>query len=849
MLRWSACVIVTAATASAVMAQPFNVRAWYAEGQVFVVWQFPAPPAVPTDTVEIYASPAAQASTLNMDLVGRMFFPEYTGGRLSLMLPAARILVPTPGGGTYRLAVDEGVFVYTPHAAGNLFFAVVDTGSTTVVAGNSAATAFLYDPVNDPVRPHWQFTAATAGGNPSEAWILWADGQSDYNAGRPDIPVLANPAKNGVPHIFAITLPTVPLPPIPPSCVFVMHGGDDLYTRFRPGQPERANMSLRLDDGIVVSPDDACFTNYQGTLMDLGTDWFGYVSNLDPFFGGVRTNPPSTSVVVNYTQRRIHWLIEWLLGPGSPYAIDPTRIAMIGHSRGARGTSHLTRGRPDLFCAAVCHCFPGDLTQPPQPGQVSPTRGHWSDNLATNLLAPDGSVLGIRDVVTPATRLSLERDVPLTRFYHGIRDEQGSATWNPAQRAILDLVHASGMGHMILWDEREHGVEMWHLDSNDATDDPAHCDPWPDMAQWIAPVRTERHSAQYLVDAYRSNISFPGFFNVDEDPLAPGRQPDPGPGDPCATGIDVWGTWGGYMDWDSPTIVDTPERSESTVFLRGLSTASVDNALVTEVTADFSPRRTQQFNPPEGTPVGWRLTNESDGTVVQSGTVVAGPEGLVTLTGLTIRRDPERRRIALSTIAATQWRSVRTHSGAGDLNIPLDATATGNGPAGPGVESRHGGLQRIEIDFSGPVSIVNSSGVSVTGYATSGGVLGGPVSYTPTSVAMADADTLVILLPTTPAGISLLPDESCYHIVIGPGVLDVSLAGDNDVYVRSLRGDTSASGSVNLSDALLTLSRVGQLAASNPQHDVNLSGGNINPIDVLLVKSRIASPAPAALCP
>src|SRR5262245_6873779 len=114
------CVIILGAFCCQASAQPFNVRAWYTQGQVFIVWQMPAPPALPTDTVTIYASPGVQANTNNMTRIGQLFFPEYTGGRLSLMAAGARLRVPVPGGGTYLLAPDEGVFVYTPHAAGNL---------------------------------------------------------------------------------------------------------------------------------------------------------------------------------------------------------------------------------------------------------------------------------------------------------------------------------------------------------------------------------------------------------------------------------------------------------------------------------------------------------------------------------------------------------------------------------------------------------------------------------------------------------------------------------------------------------------------------------------------------------
>ncbi len=197
-------------------------------------------------------------------------------------------------------------------------------------------------------------------------------------------------------------------------------------------------------------------------------------------------------------------------------------------------------------------------------------------------------------------------------------------------------------------------------------------------------------------------------------------------------------------------------------------------------------------------------------------------------------------------VTITAWRSVRSHSGIGNQPIALNATATGNGLGGPTVETRSGGIQRIEVDFSVPVAIVNTASVTIVGRTTSypGGVLGGPVAYVPTSVSMADADTMAI---TFNAGV--LPDETCYTITIGAGAISNLIGTDNDCNIRSLLADTTMSGVVNLSDVIFTQGKVGQTAAANPQHDVTLSGGNLVMDHALFVKSRVASPPHQALCP
>lgn len=189
------------------------------------------------------------------------------------------------------------------------------------------------------------------------------------------------------------------------------------------------------------------------------------------------------------------------------------------------------------------------------------------------------------------------------------------------------------------------------------------------------------------------------------------------------------------------------------------------------------------------------------------------------------------------------WRSVRAHTGAGNLSIALNPTASGNGSTGPTAEPRQGGVQRIELDFNGPVTLANSANVTVTGRTTTSGVMGGPVAYVPNSVSLLNPSTLQILFN---AGV--LPDKTCCTITLAPSLLAEVLTGDLDVSVRSLVGDTSSSGGVNLSDAISTKSRIGQPVAVNPQHDVNLSG-DISIADALLVKSLITKPPKQALCP
>ncbi len=193
------------------------------------------------------------------------------------------------------------------------------------------------------------------------------------------------------------------------------------------------------------------------------------------------------------------------------------------------------------------------------------------------------------------------------------------------------------------------------------------------------------------------------------------------------------------------------------------------------------------------------------------------------------------------------WRSVRTHGPAGPQAILIDPAASGNGIAGPTCESRAGGIQRIEVEFDAPASVASSGLVTVSGRTTVGGVLDPPVAYVPSSIMMAGPTTLAIEFAVAPAP-GFLPDETCYEITIPSAVTDPPLAADASVSVRALMADTTGSGDVTLSDAIVTQVRAGAALSGDARFDIDLSG-TIDGADVLLAKSRVTSPARQSLCP
>ena len=623
----------TALLAADVHAQS-NVRAWNAAGQVFVVWELAQQTAL---SYSVHVSPGVVSSTADAARVGQLFEPEWSGARLRLANPNARWKVPDGNGGTYTLTANEGLFVFTPHDTATRYFSVTRDSETAITTAQrtAQALAIAYDPVAEPVKCHLQLAGTTGQGFPYQVYALWVDGRNDPQDARPDIPIMANAAKNGAPHVFAVYSPQGGPPAGPYPAVVCLHGGgpQGSYWSYAPNSFHYGNTGNAPVDGITIAFDDRLFIANNGVVnLDRPSNWFGWHTQMSATAAG---NAPANGVVVPYTLRRLVWTLDWLTA-SSPFDIDPARIAVQGNSMGGTGTLLLSRWKPERFSTASAF-VPPHYT-PETGGRLF---GNTASNLRTTELGPDGDTLRVNDFFDPAVRLSpTTRDRCLTRIYRGRCDD--AAEWGAEHLQLYNALNSSGLGIHLYWDQRDHTASDWD------TDDPATT--CADIGQWVVPDLTERCAVAFQ-GRFRSDVSYPGFYNDDQDATLPGRQPELGNGD--ITDGAPWGAWAGFYDWETNTITDDADRWECTVFLVGASSAPVDVYAGDSATCDVTIRKPQLFQPATGTPLDWRLERVSDGQVLQSGTTSPDADGVVAVTGLTLFKDPVRTRLIVEMALST----------------------------------------------------------------------------------------------------------------------------------------------------------------------------------------------------
>jgi len=611
-----ACVLVlTPGAASAQTA----IQAHYADGQVWVSWDY-APPAPETFVILGSDTPITQfADSLQ---VGRLFEYEYVPGAIRQQWgpPNRGWKIPSAGGaGQDSLGEFTGLFVETVHAAGPRYFAVVAHGDSTITPGVNATTTpanALYGPGED-VECHLQITYPPIPGYNSRVFAMWADGRADPDDARPDFPVCANPAKNGMPSLFLISASNS-IGGGPRPVTYWLHGGDGRAKQSEPG--DRTIYGIDPNLGYLVGHNDDMvrWIPAYGAISEEGGNswWFGWGLGHDPFPGCPATAPPG-EVIVNYTQRRLVWIHQWLIGQGW---VDPEHTSILGHSVGSAGTTALGKAYPDLF--ATCTMFNNGFGGPDSSQGAFNLYGFREDGNKTTFLDALGDSIPLYDAFDLTTMLAPGVDLPLFRSFHGKNDDRGGMMWDAFVTEQYRAADSLGAGMHLYWDERAHTPEGH----------PGHWAAGPTPA-----VQTQRDNVDYQ-EPFSVHQSFPAFFN---HRLAPGAF-DPGNGDPL-TG-DPWGTWGGYHEWELSSLLDQVDQWAVTAYLIDGSSWLPDNAPMDSLVCDLTIRRAQAFLPAPGETVDWmQLTMAGD--TLRTGMVVADANGRLVLPSLVIYRDPLRTRI------------------------------------------------------------------------------------------------------------------------------------------------------------------------------------------------------------
>ena len=640
--------------ASAVRAQT-NLRAWSAHGQTWLVWEddHALGASNGVDTYSIHRAPHPIADVTGTALAGRLFAADWNAHRLNKASPGSTFTIPDGAGGTYTLAPNEALFVYTAHTSSAEHFAVVRTGDSAPPPG---AVVGPLAPSTAPVRAHAQLSGMDAG-HPYTVYAHWLDGQADPSAGTAQYPVMTTEHAHGTARVFAVFEPLGGLPAGPTPATVFLHGSGGSYWKFRPSNGGAAGFGFDSSPstGLLVTLDDAqaVYSDVGGTpavKADFSTFWFGTVQDYDRFASPALL-PADDAVVADYDLRRIDFVLDWLI---DERGVDAQHIRLGGLSNGGRGALAYLRSRPERIAAALCFvpglAPEGSVTLPAATGTVE-------QDLATTL--PSG--IGLFSYLNPATSDS-SADLPYVRAVWGVNDTQ--VPWSSAHDDVLAL-EATRRGWHLEWDERAH----------------------TSGAGWAGAhfVGSPRHDLQSL-DEHRADRSFPAFYDVDHDLGTPGAQPEA-----QLPAAPLHGSRGGWIDWFPASVSESASSWSVDLDLRTNASFAGDNAPAPTARLSLVPRRTQSFELLPHQVYGWSLRDPL-GALLQTGAGVADAAGLPAIEGLLL--DGTRATLRVEAVPAS-WQVLGAGSpgsaGVPELsstsslqpNTPLQLELNGAAPSSP----------------------------------------------------------------------------------------------------------------------------------------------------------------------
>lgn len=430
---------------------------------------------------------------------------------------------PGPAG---QLGPGVECFVVTTAQSGSWFYAVTATtrrGEERVVRPGGNATASAVRERTATPRPI-RWAQLQYEGRQVEVFTHWAS-----NVDAPGYPAMVNVPS--YPFHFAVRKRgrsgAHPL-------LVRLHGRGDHFLGNLNGTGHPQEYVLALDDELPG--------------LTRGTFWFGY--NLGVDIHGAVTPAPSGGVVLDYTQRRVLWTVEWAL---RSLPLDPSRVYVSGTSMGGSGAVFLSQTFPRLFAAGLAliprlrYAVRDSADTPRGKGTMHAFDALWG-NPRGNPLMLDGS--RVYDVLDAVQQFRRSAETPL-RIVAGSRDAVVGWKQLAATLRAADSLHR---GLVAFWDDRDHDTHGRHY--------------WTTQQDGWELYR------------YRRERSWPSFSNVSEGQW---------PADSSRRGMMNAG-----IEWFEP-LVDLPTLWS--VGVRRCSVQSGEGVLATPgtITATISPRRVQRF--------------------------------------------------------------------------------------------------------------------------------------------------------------------------------------------------------------------------------------------------------------
>jgi|GEM_PF-2796947 len=584
---------VTYAGTGAYPTQVSGVQAQYRDGQTFITWN-EITGSDPETTYRIYrhTSPITSDNLASAELLDEA--PQSSATFSRLAENSGRLSTPFSGG---PLPDGIGLYVYTVESSGARYYAVTSVvrgnENRTIGAGNSAGPVTETVAQVSPVLQYREFTDPQASGN-RHVYVVWlsrfdpTNRYSDYGYTN----------RRSVPYIFRVTTPEVWNPASTYPLLVCFHYFSDSYFCGGHSVPEPGRFVLAGDDY-----DPSITANLYGASM-----WYGYNSNY-----GTRL-APTDGVVVNYTERRMEWIVDWVM-MGRPwraasgasgtshhrsgvFKLDPNRVYMKGGSMGGAAQWAFGIRHPDIFAA-------GETAVPGVNLNYDPNQRHFSLwGYESSIMSSDGGAVSARVNAGAYAASQPGADFPLMLMF--ARKGDDAIPWAQMPPFFNALDDSRHIGGAIYWLQGDHVSGE---------------NPWDVFSEWSS-------ETEYLDWIYQfvRNQSYPTFSRFS-------LNGNPGNGDP-ANG-DLRGGLNRFSRWDSATSVDTAARWEMTLRLHSA-------APVATATADVIPRRLQALGHAPGTRYNWENRQQPTNTLVQSGVVFADANGLIILPNVSLTKDGNR---------------------------------------------------------------------------------------------------------------------------------------------------------------------------------------------------------------